>query len=171
MANGYTIFFTYLLESTSGYSTGIHCNYIQNVVLEDVSNKEVNIVFNDVDDFKFLSSGTTVGTGYTVNKIYLIAQMIDNSTYSSLTAVKPIMGMWKKYDVTSQISGYFSDYVDGDVILPEYLVGSIFKFPTYQYYNEDVMTTYDLDYINYPSSVYNGTTESDKPLYFGDEQF
>lgn len=171
MANGYTIFFSYLLESASGYSTGIHCNYINKVVVDDVANKEINIYFSDVNDFKFLSSGNTETTGFTANKIYLISQIVSNSNFATTADVKPTVGEWRKYDVTNQITNYYPEYTDGDFLSPIYLAGTIFKFPTYKYYDINEMPLYDLDYINYPSSVYTGTTESNKPLYFGDEQY
>jgi hypothetical protein len=171
MASGYTIFFSYQLESTSGYSSGIHCNYINKVVLDDISNKEINFYFSDIDDFKFLSSGSTEATGYTANKIYLIAQIVSNSAFVTIADVKPTMGEWRKYDVTSQITGYYPGYVDGNLLSPTYLAGSIFKFPLYKYYDVVEMPLYNLDYLNYPSSTYTGGTESNKPLYLGDEQY
>jgi hypothetical protein len=166
MANGYTVFFTYLLESEKGlsYSNSIHCNYINSTYLDNVTNKEVNLYFNDVDDFKFLSvSGST---GYTANKIFLIVQLINNSPYTNLSDVKPISTNWKKYDATDQIT----NYVSGQTLSAFDLTSTIFKVPIYMFYNEDVMSTYDLGYLNYPLLTQTGTTSLDKPLCFGDEE-
>lgn len=171
MASGYTVFFTYLLESETGntnnygYNTAIHCNYINSLYLNNITNKEVNIYFNDVDEFKFIRvSGCT---GYTVNKIYLIVQLINNSTYTNLSDVKPIASEWRKYDVTNQISGYTS----GQTLSAYDLTSTVFKVPIYLYYNVDLMPTYNLDYLNYPLITQTGTTALDIPLCFGDEQF
>jgi hypothetical protein len=171
MAAGYTVFFSYLLESDSGnttgfgYSTAIHCNYINQIYLDNITNKEVNIYFNDVDDFKFLS--TTGDTGYTINKIYILVQLINNSLYSNLSDVKPTSNEWKKYDVTTQISGYTS----GQLLSAIDLSSVVFKVPLYLYYNETLMPTYDLSYLNYPLVSQTGTTALDTPLCFGDEQY
>ncbi len=171
MATGYSVFFTYMLESDSGsttgcgYSTAIHCNYINSTYLETITNKEANIYFNDVNDFKFINvSGST---GYTANKIYLIVQLIDNSTYININDVKPIVGEWRKYDVTDQISGY----VTGQTLSAVDLTSAVFKVPIYLYYNETLMPKYNLNYLNYPLTTQTGTTALDVPLCFGDEQF
>jgi hypothetical protein len=167
MANGYTVFFSYLLETTpgNGYSTAIHCNYINSLPLETVVNKEVNIYFNDVDDFKFLAAGFNGGTGYTVNKIYVLVQLINNNAYSSLNDVKPIASNWRKYDVTNQIEDYYTGFTVGQLLTSEYLCGSIFKVPIYKYNNIVEMPIYNLEYLDYPEKT------APDALSFGEEQY
>jgi len=168
MINGYTVFFSYMLESdpdyTSGfgYSSGIHCNYINSLHLDSITNKEVNIYFNDINDFKFIN--VSGGTGYTVHNIYLLVQLIDNSTYENVEDIKPNSSEWRKYDVTEQIE----NYVTGQTLSAYNLTSSIFKVPIYLYYNETLMPKYTLDYLNYPKVTQSGTTQ---PLSFGEEQY
>jgi hypothetical protein len=164
MANGYTVFFSYLLETTpgSGYSNTIHCNYINSLYLETITNKEVNIYFNDKDDFKFLSPDFNGGTGYTVNKICVLVQLINNTGYDSLSDVKPIAANWRRYDVTDQIEDYCTGFTVGQQLTAEYLCESIFKLPIYKYNN---MPIYNLDYLDYPNM------KSPDALSFGEEQY
>jgi hypothetical protein len=170
MIKGYTVFFSYVLETNSGYgySTAIHCNYINSLYLDSITNKEVNIYFNNVDDFKYLSNNINGGTGYTVNKIYLLIQLINNSTYTNLNTIKPVANEWRKYEVTDQIIDYFSGYTTGESLTPTYLCGSIFKVPIYKY---NTMSIYNLDYLNYPSITQAELKGVDAPLCFGDEQY
>jgi len=157
MIQGHTIFFTYLLEndSGSGYTTAIHCNYIKKQHLDSLINQEVNIYFNDADDFKFLSiSG---GTGFTANKIYMLLQRVDNSLFENLEEVKPKSDMWKKFDVTDQIINY-----SGDSISPIDLVSNVFSVPLNTYDTDG--DEYNLEYLNYPP------IDSNNNLSFGDEE-
>ncbi len=176
MANGYTIFFTYRLDTVSGTTSGygyngaIHCNYINSIYLDSITNKEVNIFFNDVNDFKFLNSGNT-GSGYTANRIHVIIQLINNAGYENLEDVKPLSNEWHEYDVTGQISESFSGFTVGQQLSPTYLCGSIFKVPLYKYYNNTEMPIYDMSYINYPLITQSGLTGIYTPLSFGDEQY
>lgn len=167
---GYSVFFSYMLETESGstaglgYSSGIHCNYINTLQLDSIVNKEVNIYFNDVDDFKFINiSGDS--TGFTANKIYVLVQLLKNESYDSFEDIKPLSNQWRKYDVTNQIE----NYVSGQTLSSIDLTTSIFKVPIYLYYNEDLMPIYDLDYLNYPKITQSGQTT--QPLCFGDEQY
>lgn len=163
MAEGYTAFMTYMLVSESGttnngygYSDAIHCNYINKIVFDNLTNKEFNIYFEDPNDFKFLS--TSGGTGFTAHKIYVLAQLINNEPYNDLNDVKPSSNMWKLFDVTSQVSGYTS----GETINKFQLSSNVFRIPVGQY---NLAPPYDLDYLNYPLS---GNTDF---LCFGDETY
>jgi len=166
MANGYTIFFSYMLTPDSGdtsgygYSDAIHCNYINTLQLDAIRNKEVNIHFENESDFKFLSiSG---GTGVTMNNIYVLVQLINNSTYTSISDVKPIANAWKRYNVSDQITGYTS----GQKISADDITTTVFKVPLYLYNNVNEMPSYDLSYLNYPA------VDSDSDLLcFGDEEY
>lgn len=170
MANGYTIFFTYTLGTESGstngfgYSDAIHCNYINELYLENITNKEVNIYFDDINEFKYLNVDGV--SGFSANKIHVIIQLIDNSTYDSLDQVKPIMGEWRKYDVTDQVL----NYVSGQSLSSFDLTSTIFKVPLYLYYNDTLMPIYNLEYLNYPLVTQTGTTTLNTPLIFGEEE-
>lgn len=85
MIQNYTIFATYILSATTtGYSTGIHCNYITPIYIETDNFAIQEIVMNfsggttgATAPFKYLNSnvtGNNAGTGFTANKIYAIVQ-------------------------------------------------------------------------------------------------
>ncbi len=154
MANGYTIFITYLLESTEGYSTGIHCNYIQKIPMETETPDimEVNLNFSDPNDFKFLSDDITNGTGFTVHKIYAILQSV-----SGTTNVVANSANWYKFDLTNQIK------INGTSLTVTELTNRTFQIPLNGlYYPSTGFTSYDLTYLDYPSIL-------DNKLCFGDE--
>jgi len=165
MTNGYTVFFSYRLSNSGntnnfGYSDSIHCNYIQSLFLETIINKEVNISFNNIKDFKFLSP---IGnTGYTANQIYVLIQLIDNSLYSSMDLVKPISSNWREFDVTNQVTGYTTG--NTFILTPANITSAVFSVPLYRY-NE--MKSYNLEYINYPTNLIT----DDNKLCFGDEEY
>ena len=157
--NNYTIFVTYALiptGNTCGYERAIHCNYINtlNLNTDDISIQEIKLNFQNVDDFKFLSSNISNGTGYTVNRIYMIAQVVQNTD----STVKPNSANWKYLDVTDQISGYSGS----GFLTATQLKSVVFKMPLNNY---DTYSTYDLDYLNYPSF-----SQTDQ-LCFGDETY
>lgn len=168
MAAGYTVFFSYMLTSNSGESTNygyndaIHCNYINTLQLDSITNKEVNIFFENEEDFKFLSN--TGGTGITVNNVYVLIQLINNSSYTSISDVEPVAANWKKYNVTNQVSGYTTG---GTLTLTGIdLTTTIFKVPLYLYNNVNLMVSYNLEYLNYPA------VDADTNLLcFGDEEY
>jgi hypothetical protein len=166
MANGYTVFFSYLLVPDSGdttgcgYSEAIHCNYINSIYLDSITNKEVNINFSDINDFKFLV--VSGGSGFTANKMFILTQLINNSTYTNLSDVKPISANWKLYEVTNQMSGYStgSTYT----ITPASISTAVFGVPLYLY---NAMLPYNLSYLNYPTHL----AIDDNKLCFGEEEF
>ncbi|MFW6219442.1 MAG: hypothetical protein ACOC33_01110 [bacterium] len=162
MAEGYTAYMTYMLVSETGttngygYSDAIHCNYINKVIFNNLSNKEFNIYFESQDEFKFLSNSG--GTGFTAHKIYVIAQLIDNESYTSTDDVKPASNEWKIFDVTEQVTGYTS----GQTLTSQQLTSTVFRVPVNLY---NLAPYYDLDYLDYPLS---GNTDL---LCFGDETY
>lgn len=170
MANGYTVFFSYLLVPTTGYTKGggyseaIHCNYINSIYLDTIVNKEVNINFTNFSDFKFLSA--IGGTGFTANQILVLVQLINNAGYTNLIDVKPIAANWKMWDVTNQVSGYTIAAVTGNTfaLTQASITSSVFSVPLYLY---NSMMSYNLNYLNYPNYL---TTDDDK-LCFGDEEY
>jgi len=164
MANGYTVFFSYLLAPNSGdltgcgYSEAIHCNYINSIYLDSIINKEVNIHFDTESDFKFLSP--VGGTGYTANKIYILVQLINNLPYSNLEDVKPISANWKIYETTNQVTGYTTG--NTFTLTSANITSTVFSVPLYLY---NSMSGYTLNYLNYPSNL------SNEDLCFGDEEY
>jgi len=158
MAN-YTVFTTYALVptgNTAGYKQGIHCNYIKSVEIEtdNLLIQEISLNFSSSDDFKFLSTSMSSGTGYTVHGIYMLIQ-----TGVTTTGLKPDPSKWKRYDVTEQIIGY----VIGQFLTPTQLSGVVFKAPLNLYAGKDFY--YIADYMNYPSTSQTGD------LCFGDESY
>jgi hypothetical protein len=166
MANGYTVFFSYLLTPISddsngcGYSEAIHCNYINSIYIDSIINKEVNIHFDNKNDFKFLSP--IGGTGYTANKIFILVQLIDNLPYTNLEDVKPDSANWKMYETTDQVTGYTSG--NTFALTPANISSAVFSVPLYLY---ESMSGYTLNYLNYPTYL---STDDDK-LCFGDEEY
>jgi len=155
--NSYTVYTTYALVPTgSTYNRAIHCNYINNLqlVVDDISMQEIRVNFKDVNDFKFLSDGMD-STGYSVHRIYIIAQVVQN--ISGVTT-KPDSTSWKYLDVTDQIAGY----TGSGFLTPTQLNSVVFKMPLNSY---DSYDEYKLDYLSYPSS-----TQTDQ-LCFGDEEY
>jgi hypothetical protein len=158
MAN-YTVFTTYALVptgNTAGYNQAIHCNYIKSVEIEtdNLLIQEISLNFSSSDDFKFLSTDMSSGTGYTVHRIYMLIQ-----TGVTVTGLKPNPSQWKIYDVTEQIVGY----VSGQFLTPTQLASVVFKAPLNLYAGKPI---YDLNYyLNYPS------TSQISALAFGDETY
>jgi hypothetical protein len=155
MASGYTIFTTYVFVPTTGNSEAIHCNYIKSLQLNPngIDVQEVSMNFPNINDFKFLSSSVSSGTGYTANSIYAVIQLINNSGYTNISDVKPDIAKWKYVDLTSQIPSY------AGVITPANITSVVFKIPLSGYSS---LASYNLNYLNYPIS---GSTS----LCFGDE--
>jgi hypothetical protein len=156
----YTIFISYLLESTSGYSTAIHCNYIQAIPMQTDTPDlmEVNMSFPNINDFKFLSSNIANGTGFTVNKIYALLQSVSGITDSGTTIVANPAN-WYKFDITSQIK------TDGTPLTATELTHQAFRIPLYGLYYPLIttgFTSYNLTYLDYP-------TFGASKLCFGDE--
>lgn len=153
----YTIFISYLLESNSGYSTGIHCNYIQAIPMENDNPyiMEVNMNFPNEEEFKFLNGNIATGTGYTANKIYALLQLVaTNPTGTTM----PVSSNWKKFELTDQIK------TDGTPLTPTELTSIAFRIQLYDYDNPLVFIPYDLTYLDYPAS---GADE----LCFGSEVY
>lgn len=157
----YTVFTTYALVPTGGtigqpYTQAIHCNYINTMQLttDNLAIQEIRVNFLSADEFKFLSTDVSNETGYTVNRIYLIAQVVENVEG---VKTKPDPANWKYLDVTTQITGYVGGY-----LTPTQLTSVVFKMPLNNY---DSYSTYNLDYLGYPS--YNQTGQ----LCFGDETY
>jgi len=154
--SSYTVFTTYVLVptgSTSVYKQAIHCNYIKSVEIEtdNLDIQEISLNFPSIDDFRFLNTGVTSGTGYTAHRIYMLVQ-----TGVTVTDIKPNSILWKVYDVTSQITGY------AGILTPSGLINTVFKAELLSYSSQ---TYYTLDYLNYPAISQTDT------LCFGSETY
>ena len=65
----YTVFTTYMFENEAyninnplGYSTPVHCNYINKIEIEELQNVNITLFFQSESDFKHMySSGNTIG--------------------------------------------------------------------------------------------------------------
>lgn len=166
MASGYTIFITYGLESipynntpnnySFGYSTAINCEYIQRRVVDTLTNKNVNLYFTTPSDFRFLNDNLNNGTGYTANKIYALIQIVDNTPFPTLAKVVPNAALWKKFDISSQITGYTSGLTVSQITSTAFLI-PLSNYSSAPYYN--------LNYLNYPPN-----TPSDI-MGFGEETY
>jgi len=162
---GYTVYFTYMLSNSGstgfGYGDAIHCNYINSLQIDSISNKEVGLYFNNVNDLKFLTTGNVNGSGFTANKIYVIAQLVNNSLYSTQAQIKPSSDNWRIVDVTNQIRNRVSGSTANISAID--LASSIFKVNISQL---NLATVYDLNYLNYPL-----LTSTSTELKFGDEEY
>jgi hypothetical protein len=154
MANNYTIFTSYLLTSLSGYSTAIHCNYINSVQFQadNPYTNNINLFFSGgSSDFKFLSTDITSGTGFTVNKLFILIQLV-----SGTTNVKPDASQWKIVEIT----GFTG------IITPTQLTNKTFNISLLDYTG---FTAYTLNNaipgLLYPSAL----PGDDDKLCFGDE--
>lgn len=158
----YTVFTTYALVPTGGtvgqpYTQAIHCNYINTMQLttDNLAIQEIRVNFLNADEFKFLSPDVSYETGYTINRIYLIAQVVENVEGIK---TKPNPANWKYLDVTSQITGY----AGSGYLSPAQLTSVVFKMPLNNY---DSYSTYNLNHLSYPSFSQTGQ------LCFGDETY
>jgi hypothetical protein len=158
--SGYTVYITYNLVSTSGFSKSIHCNYIKAISLNTTNPyiKEVFVNFPNIDDFKFLSNGYNE-TGFTANNIEILVQLVDNSLFTSTSDIKPDASNWKVYDVTTQTSGYTG------LLFAANIVNTIYKVSLFEY---DSKPVYNLNYLNYPVvGDENGLSFGDEVYFFG----
>lgn len=177
MATGTTIFVTYLFASASisgtsqyqvggsyGHSTAIHCNYIQKIETDNLSNKSIALIMPNSSLFPFLRESSELmpgqnGTGWSAKKLYVLAQAVG---MTGDTAV-PDPANWSIIDVTSQLNGY--EFFSGTTIPPttfdndNIINVSTSKLPTAAKYN--------LNYLKYPSAL----TIDNNRLAFGEEAF
>lgn len=174
------VFLTYLLETspitggtrpyaankTYGYSTAIHCNYIQQIQTEDITNKKINFTFTE-NNFPFMKPASKINTGFnghgwTAYRIKALVQVVDwtGSTSASTENFRPAADAWKYVDVTDQIVGY----VANQAINPTGLTQTLFEIdPTLV----SSYPSYRLTYLNYPTALTGDTSK----LAFGEEVF
>jgi hypothetical protein len=148
------LYITYLLESTSGYTSGLHC---QNFVCVNFANelcpptlkKSVDVIFPAGQLPYMKISG---GTGWYADKFSMLVQRQPLGTYPDPT-------QWKLIDYTSNIT----NHTVGNRIDPVNLEATVFNITQSDYASG---TTYNLNnFIKIPQ-----TAETDF-LQFGDERF
>jgi len=178
MATGNTIFVTYLFESTPitgtsgqsyqpgvsyGYSTALHCNYVQKVETTDIANKSVSLILPNSGGFPFLRSSAQLtsgdGTGWSAKKLYMLAQVVA----ATGDTVVPDAANWSIIDVTPQLDGY--EFFSGTTIPPAaFDVNTVINVKIGDILVADI---YDLTYLNYPTEL----DVDDERLAFGEEAF
>ena len=147
------LYITYLLESTSGYTSGLHC---QNTVCVNFENENCPPTLKKAVEVQFPNGElpymkVSGGTGWYADKFYILAQRQPLGTYPDPT-------QWRLMDYTSDISGYVSGRID-----PINLEATTFII-TQSDYTAGVI--YDLsDFIKIPQ------TAEVNNLQFGDERF
>ncbi len=185
MAQGKTIFFTYILGDSSvtggtsqkyqvskgyGYSPAIHCNYIAKLETETLGNRTIDFVVPSGTLFPFMKSSPEIqtgqgGFGWNGNKLYGVIQVVDGISDSGATGTTIIADptKWKIVNLTNQILGY--ETFSGTTIPNTAFNSTTFVKIT----NSDIAAAayYNLDYLDYPSSL---PIDDDK-LAFGEESF
>jgi len=155
-----SLYLTYLLASSTGYTTGLHC---QNIVCANFNNlgdcpptegKNVTVNFPP-DQLKYMS--VTGETGFYGDTLYVLAQKVAMDSNGNFGLPDPTL--WVTIDVTSQIDSH----VVGDKISPTNLENTVITLTDALY---TAGSTYVLhDFINIP------TTLEPNILQFGDETF
>ena len=148
------LYVSYILESTSGYTTGLHAqNYTCVVLTEeecpDNAKKDVQITFPTAGLSYMSLSGDT---GFQADSFKVIAQRVTSGE-------KPTSNGWRVMDFTGDITGH----VTGTTINPLSLENTTFTITADKYNTSSAYILHD--YINIPT-----TAETDL-LQFGDENF
>lgn len=155
---GQTVFVTYMFQYTGDTAlNGLHCNHYSKITGTTL-NADVSLKFSD-DSFQFMRTVNCGNkTGYTANKMFVLAQLVD-------TGDQPLPNLWRKIDVTSDIPGHTL----GSLIDPDKLRGTRFVITNDDYENASL---YDIeDYLgNFPDNpIGSGAYEMTTPQ-FGDKQ-
>jgi hypothetical protein len=154
---GQTAWVTYMFENTSGNTlNSLPCNYF-NKILSTGTPSQITMKFSGNSFSNMVTSLTGVTDGFVANKFYALVQ----------TGATPSPSTWRKIDLTSQITGYTSDYIN-----PTGLTGVSF---TINYTSFNSASTFDLeDHMSGITTNYLGTsgaTDYNVTLpQFGDEQ-
>jgi hypothetical protein len=159
-----TYLFTNENTSSNGYNStrsfglrgGIHCGYVTKS-FTNVNGKIATFQFL-ADDLKFMESdvSTSDGTGFNVNKFYILSQLVDDGD-------EPQPASWTIYDYTPKLLNYGT--WSADTMPVAALTDKIYKF-TYSEYS--AATPYNVEsYIGtLPTPAnYDSTTQ----LGFGEE--
>jgi hypothetical protein len=151
---GDTAWVTYMFENTSGNTlNSFPCNYF-NKISGNGTPSQIMFKFSGNSFSNMATSLSGVKDGYVADKFYVLVQ----------TGTTPTPSLWKKIDITSQIPGYTSGYIN-----PTSLTGVSFII-SYSGYTgatafdfEDHMSGVTSDYL------WNTTGSTTQPQ-FGDEQ-
>lgn len=148
------LYLTYMFESTSGYTSGLHC---QNIVCVNFSNENCPPTLKKSVDVQFPTAELpfmeiTGGTGWYADKFHILAQKQPLGTYPNPT-------QWRIMDYTSNIVSH----TVGNKINPINMENSTFNVNMTTY---SAATIYNLnDYITIPQLA------QPDYLQFGDERF
>jgi hypothetical protein len=155
----------YQSQVSFGYKAAIHCNYIQKLVTDDITNKTISLVFPDESKFPFMvpysgltSSGSSAGQGWSATNLFALIQMIPQT--GDTVVADP--AAWKIIDITDQI--FDEPSFTGKAIPPANLSASLFNLSLSTI---ESASFYDLSYLNYPSAL----SLDDNKLAFGEEVF
>ena len=151
---GQTAWVTYMFENTSGNTlNSLPCNYF-NKISSTGTPSQITMKFSGNSFSNMVTGFTGVTDGFVANKFYALVQ----------TGATPSTNTWRKIDLTSQITGYTSGYIN-----PTGLTGVSFTI-NYTSFNsgsifdlEDHMSGVTTDYL------WNTTGSTTQPQ-FGDEQ-
>jgi hypothetical protein len=151
---GQTAWVTYMFENTSGNTlNSLPCNYF-NKISSTGTPSQITMKFSGNSFSNMVTGFTSVTDGFVANKFYALVQ----------TGATPSPSTWRKIDLTSQITGYTSGYID-----PTSLTGVSF---TINYSSFNSASTFDLeDHMSGVTADYLwNTTGSTTQPQFGDEQ-
>lgn len=151
---GVTAWITYMFANTSGSTlNALPCNYF-NKIVSNGTPSEITMKFSGNSFSNMVTTLPQVTDGFVANKFYALVQTGDT----------PTPNQWKKIDITSQISGYTSGYIN-----PSSLTGVSF---TIKYSDYSGSTFFDFeDHMSGVTSDYLwNTTGSTTQPQFGDEQ-
>lgn len=151
---GQTAWVTYMFENTSGNTlNSLPCNYF-NKISSTGTPSQITMKFSGNSFSNMVTSLTGVTDGFVANKFYALVQ----------TGETPSTSAWRKIDLTSQITGYTSGYIN-----PTGLTGVSF---TINYTSFNSAPTFDLeDHMSGVTTDYLwNTTGSTTQPQFGDEQ-
>ena len=154
----------YTLNKAYGYSSAIHCNYIQRLETDTLVNKTINFVVPDGSLFPFLRDYYQIapgynGSGFNANKLYALVQIV-NATGSTAIADP---ANWSIIDVTPQLEDY-DTFSATTIPVSAFNASTIITIGVQETLNAP---KYDLTYLNQPSTL---PTDDDK-LTFGEEAF
>jgi hypothetical protein len=178
MSSAKTIFLTYALSTSPitggsvqqyqstksyGYSNAIHCNYIERLETDSISNKSINFIVPDDSLFPFMKSSNQIqngydGYGWNARYLYALVQIVDG-TGSTINADP---SNWSILNVTNQLAGY--NTFSGTTIPPSAFNGAVLTISVTGVLNAP---RYNLSYINNPSKL----SIDDNKLSFGEEAF
>jgi hypothetical protein len=150
---GQTAWVTYMFENTSGNTlNSLPCNYF-NKISSTGTPSQITMKFSGNSFSNMVTGFTSVTDGFVANKFYALVQ----------TGATPSTSAWRKIDLTSQITGYTSGYIN-----PTGLTGVSF---TINYTSFNSAPTFDLeDHLSGLTTNYLGTTGITTSSQFGDEQ-